>query len=357
MSEHKVSPEFIARFRNYLSSEEFGKVPDYSKTEYWQYHSRAIDIAVSDNSIAMRGQSGFYVPPTRNVIKRIVGAVKSPSSFMASAKRRWRSLNPEIGLMNYFKAFEKVMNNDPITDPVLSPYRIDFKALRSKKGAVVSIKEMRKDFFLRHEYKINYSVIMAYYIYNILNGYIELKNIRTVLEIGAGNGTLAALLRKKIDKLTYVIVDLPETICLSMVFLKELFPDAKILMPHEKRVHGFNEYDFIFLTPEQINVLDDNCVDLAINNHSFQEMSHKQVAEYFKLIQRCSKRGAYFYTANRVEKIPSGPDNGKETLEPPQRFSDYPWVQSNKVLVHEICRLMRLVQLDNIYVHLERIEK
>ena len=128
-------------------------------------------------------------------------------------------------------------------------------------------------------------------------------------------------------------------------------------MKNEKRKHDFNEYDFVFRTPEQINTLEDNFIDLAINNHSFQEMSHKQIAEYFELIQRCSKKGAYFYTANRVEKIPSGPDDGKETLEPPQRFCEYPWVRSNKVLVHEICRLMRLVQLDNIYVHLEKIEK
>ncbi len=358
MSEHKVSLEFIERFKEYLSSAEFEKIPDYSKTEYWRYHSRAIDIAISGDNIIMKGESGFYVPPTRNIIKKIIKAMKSPSLLMAFVKNYLKSsMNSKIVLMNYFDAFERVMGHDSITDPILSPYRINFKALKLKKGSIGSINDMRKDFFAKDKYNLNHSIILAYYTYNIFNGYIGLGDIRSVLEIGAGNGTLAALLHNKIKKLTYVIVDLPETICLSMVFLTELFPDARILMPHEERAHGFNEYDFIFLTPEQINTLEDNCVDLAINNYSFQEMSHAQIAEYFKLIQRCSKKGAYFYTSNRVEKIPSAPNDGKETLELPQRFSEYPWVRFNKILVHEICRLMRLVQLDNIYVHLEKIEK
>src|SRR3989338_620515 len=210
MSEHKVSVEFIERLKSYLSSAEFKKLADYSKTGYWQYHSKAIDIAISGNTITMKGQSGFYVPPSRNIMKRINKAIKSPSLFVAFAQRYLNSLNSKIVLMNYFDAFEKVMENDPVTDPFLSPYRINFTTLRSKKGAIGSIQEMRRDFFAEDKYKLNHSVVAAYYIYNILNGYIELRNIHSVLEIGAGNGTLAALLRHKIGRLMYIIVDLPE---------------------------------------------------------------------------------------------------------------------------------------------------
>jgi len=105
-------------------------------------------------------------------------------------------------------------------------------------------------------------------------------------------------------------------------------------------------------------MIEDNSIDLAINTYSFQEMTRKQIEEYFKLIHRCCKNNSYFFTANRVEKIPCGPDSyEKESFEIPNRFCEYPWNPDNKVLIYEICRLMRLVQLDNVYIRLEQIKK
>ena len=53
-----------------------------------------------------------------------------------------------------------------------------------------------------------------------------------------------------------------------------------------------------------------------------------------------------------------GPDSyKKETHELPNRFSDYPWNPANDVLIYEIFRLMRLVQLDNYFIRLEQVKK
>ncbi|HIH13202.1 TPA: putative sugar O-methyltransferase [Candidatus Woesearchaeota archaeon] len=160
------------------------------------------------------------------------------------------------------------------------------------------------------------------------------------------------------NKCNIICVDLPETLCLSMVFIADLFPEAQILMPHEIGSNEFNHYDFVFLTPKQIDMIEDNSIDLAINTYSFQEMTHKQIEEYFQLIQRSCKNNSYFFTSNRVEKTPCGPEGcEKETSEPPVRFSEYPWNHGNEALIYEICRLMRLVQLDNVYIRLEKIKK
>ena len=79
---------------------------------------------------------------------------------------------------------------------------------------------------------------------------------------------------------------------------------------------------------------------------------------YFKLIQRVGKNESLFFTRNRVEKIPCGPDSyEKEVSEIPNRFSEYPWNPDNKTLIYEICKLTRLVQLDNCYLRLEQISK
>ena len=63
-----------------------------------------------------------------------------------------------------------------------------------------------------------------------------------------------------------------------------------------------------------------------------------------------------FFCANRVEKIPCGPDAYTvEQKDPPNRFADFPWCASNEVLAYEISRMSRLVDLDNVAVRIERV--
>ena len=130
-------------------------------------------------------------------------------------------------------------------------------------------------------------------------------------------------------------------------------------MPNELQADGLpQEFDFAFLTVDQLQVLADDSVDLAINCHSFQEMTHEQIGIYFELIQRVVCDSGFFFTANRVEKIPCGADAfSVEQPDPPNRMAEYPWKPHNSVLVYEICRLSRLVQLDSMANRLERIHK
>jgi hypothetical protein len=155
------------------------------------------------------------------------------------------------------------------------------------------------------------------------------------------------------------MVDLPETIAVAFVFLARTFPNAAIVLPNEFQEGAtLPDADFAFLTPEQITHIPDDSIDLAVNCHSFQEMTPAQIEIYFNLIQRACRPGAYFFTANRVEKIPSAPDSHQRSQpDPPVRFAEFPWRQGNHVLVHEVSRILRLVQPDNVSMRLERITK
>lgn len=361
MVEYSVSTDFVKRFRNYLSSDEFKNIPAYSKSEYWEYHSDAIDISISGNKIIMSGKSGFYIPPRQGVkssVKKIIKLVNEPSKLISCIKRKFGAQKSAIRLLSYFDAFNKIMNEDPIADIDLAPYRINFKKLKEKPGIIVSIDGMRQKYFAKDKYRLSPPMVKTYYYYNILHGYIDLIYTKAILEIGGGNGNFSSLLYSSMDNCTIISVDLPETLCLSIVFIADLFPEARMLLPHEEKLYDFNHYDFVFLTPKQISMIEDNSIDLAINFDSFQEMTHKQIKEYFQLIQRCCKNNSYFFTANRVEKIPCASDSyEKETSEPPNRFSDYPWNPANDILIYEISKLIRLVQLDNIYVRLEKVKK
>jgi len=372
MIKYEFSEKFIERFREFLSSECFGNDNAYP-SDYWKHYVNESNIDISGNTITASGKSGCYVSQRKGPIKklksRVFKAINNPSLLISFIKQRIgiSVLRSEIKLLNYFDAFEKVMNPGPMVDPEfvdsdlfvnqdLFPYRINFRKVKKQPGSVTSIQDLQQNYFAKDKYELNSQTINSYYVYNILNAYTDITRTRTILDIGAGNGNLLSILYKFTNNTNFVDVDLPETLSLAILYIQDLFPDARLLMPHEINSYNLDNYDFIFLTPEQIHTIEDSSIDLAINRSSFQEMTHKQIEEYFQLIQRCVKDGSYFFTCNRVDKFPYCPDScGKEASILPNRFSEYPWNPVNKTLIYEICRLTRLTQLDNMYIRLEQI--
>ncbi len=363
MTEFEFPLSFIERFRAFLSSDCYKDIDIYSKSEYWKDQAGAVSINISGNKIKAKGVSGFYIPPQKGMARRIKTKIlkyaKEPFLLRQYIKEKFWFSKSKIRLLSYFEAFDEVMTQGLETDPVLSPYRINFKKMRQKPGIISSLEEIQKSYFAKDKYEVSPQIIVAYYFYNILHSYIDMSQVRTILEIGAGNGNLLSLLYKLGNKTTIVDVDLPETLSHAILYITDLFPEAKILLPNEigPATNDLNCFDFIFLTPKQIHLLKDRFFDLAINIDSFQEMTHGQIEEYFQLIQRCGKDGSHFFTANRVEKISHRRDSyQKEIFEPPNRFSDFPWNPANKILIWEICQLTRLCQLNNTYIRLEQIK-
>ena len=349
MHKFQFPMKFIERFSGFRLSKEYREVPDYAKSENWRYHSEMIAVDVIGNEIIVRGASGYYIPPIKKRIMQLLRLIKQEIQVTKNRSG--------IRLKSYINAFDSVMNHDPMANIEVAPYRINFQQMKAKSGVISSAKKMKKAFFAKDKYYLNDSMVHAYYLYNIMRGFTDISEIDLVVEIGAGNGNLSALIWHEL-KPHMIIVDLPETLCLSIPFIADLFPEARILMPHEAELYDPKLWDFIFLTPQQQDLIEDSSISLVINIHSFQEMTHRQIDEYFNLIQRCCKEGAYFLTANRAEKIPSRPDTLQQVAtEPVNRFADYPWKQDNEVIIYEISRLMRLVQLDDVYVRLERIRK
>jgi hypothetical protein len=118
-------------------------------------------------------------------------------------------------------------------------------------------------------------------------------------------------------------------------------------------------YDFIFLTPGQVDLLPDNSFDLFLNTSSFQEMQKKEIQKYFNLIQKLGRNGSFFFNHNSVEKIPYDSEKELASLRSqyePVRFFEYPFFD-NEVLIYEICGFMSLVQNSPMYLRLEKIKK
>jgi len=262
-------------------------------------------------------------------------------------------------LMSYEQAFDAVMNCAEISIPVVSAFAINHRELTRTPGVFASAASVDRHYKKWSGYEASANIYNHYYYQNILRGLAGANQIRTILEIGAGNGNFPSILFHDWTPVRMILVDLPETLAVSIPFLSSLFPEASMMMPNEIQANGLSEnLDFAFLTVDQLDLLRDASIDLAINCHSFQEMTHEQIDIYFSLIQRVCREAGLFFTANRVEKIPCGVDAYLvEQKDPPNRMAEYPWNRRNQVLVHEISKLSRLVQLDAVSIRLERVRK
>jgi putative sugar O-methyltransferase len=369
--QYKLTKNFIERYEAFSRSDVYKDVNEYSKSDYWKYHSSRVKVKVSENNLTATGESGFYTSSSNNlkeIIRKVFSVMRSPSKLTEWLRIKIGLSSDGIKLLSYFDAFEKVMGRHPVTDPDLSPFRINFDNLRNRNNLISSVSKCKENYFDIVRGRISFSghVLLSYYHLNILYSYVALNNWKekkVVLEIGAGNGNLMSIIKSNAGSNTTIIdVDLPETISHSVLYIVSVFPSAKILMPNEvesikQKKIDFHEYDFVFLTPYQVYLIDDDFVDLSINMNSFQEMTHKQINEYFNLIQRVGKNNSYFFTSNRAEKLPCGEGSyEKETTVLPNRFSDYPWNNSNETIIFEICRMVRLVQLDPVFIRLEKIK-
>ena len=369
--QYKLTKNFIERYETFSRSDVFKDVNEHSKSDYWKYFASRVKVEVSENNVTAKGESGFYTSSSNNlkeIRRKVFSVMKSPSKLTLWLWRKIGLPIEGIKLLDQIEAFQKVMDRNLITDPELSPYRVNFDNLRNRNKLISSAGKCKENYFEIVQGRVSFSVHvqLAYYHLNILYSYVDLNNWqekKVVLEISAGNGNLMSILKSHASSNTTIIdIDLPETISHSVLYIASVFPSAKILMPNEvesiKHKIDFHDYDFVFLIPNQAYLIDDDFVDLSINVHSFQEMTHKQINEYFNLIQRVGKNNSYFFTSNRAEKLPSGVGSyEKETTVLPNRFSDYPWNNSNEIIIFEICRLERLIQLDPIFIRLEKIKK
>lgn len=117
----------------------------------------------------------------------------------------------------------------------------------------------------------------------------------TVLEIGAGYGGLGHHLAGLPEAPRYVIVDLPEVLLISAVYLTLTNPDKTIHLyapgefDREVPSEVWGSSDFLLVPNYRLESLADAAFDLAINMVSFQEMRTEQVETYLDFVARTSR--------------------------------------------------------------------
>ena len=344
-SKFYLNNDFKKRFEKFLLSDLFNNQPIIAKSRPWEFHSKEIKYSIKNNLLTVQGTSGYNIPDRKNSINFYLRYLKD---LVKKIIRRNTNHN-----LSYKDAFEKVMSEERNTG---------YQRLIFDQNRIIAknFSDCKKKF--PFDYAVYGHIIKSFYYINILNSYINLSEKKFIAEIGAGNGNLMSLLKALFNSKCIINIDLPETLIMCIPYLENLFPKAKFLLPNEIEqkidINILMNYDFIFLTPGQTDLLEGDIVDVFINTASFGEMNLQQISEYINLIQKVSKSNSYFFCSDAVEKI--AVDANKENKDfqhsKPIRFFEYPF-KKNEVLFFEICKFTGLVQDNPSYLRLEKILK
>lgn len=328
------------KIKKYKESFQFGKKND-SKSEYWLSQINNIKIHFKDpNKILLIGQSGVYLSKNNNFMNLMKNFIINVYNIIFNYKNSY---------FNYVRTFNNLSFSN----------KNFFQKIQYKKRSenFDDVAQIKNNFF--NNKILNEKIIHSYYFLKVLLTKIDFKTNQNICEIGPGNGNLISIIKKNFTNCNFIMIDLEETLLVSSTYLSSLFPDKKFLLPNEIKdkidLKLIKENDFILITPEQINLIQPEIIDLTINTSSFGEMNQKQIKKYFDLIQIISKKNGYFFNYNRVEKFAI---NSKETdiLTKPNRFHEYPFY-NNDVEYFQICEFAKKVQNDPIFLRLEKIIK
>ena len=119
-----------------------------------------------------------------------------------------------------------------------------------------------------------------------------------MLEVGGGACVNVAFYHSLNRRMQSIVVDLPETMFFGYTFLRTVFPDMRILLPHEVGGSVSHDADVVFLLPTQTDLIPDETMDFCFNMASFQEMSIATVNHYLALIARTLRVAGRFVSMN-----------------------------------------------------------
>lgn len=126
---------------------------------------------------------------------------------------------------------------------------------------------------------------------------------KVVVEIGAGRGGFAYQFKTLFPNTCYIIVDLPQTLLFSAIYLKTAFPQASTLLygdkPTDELLDGYASCDFVLLPHFLAEQMRLSKVDLAINMVSFQEMTSAQVGAYVRKLAELRCPALYSHNRDR----------------------------------------------------------
>ena len=128
---------------------------------------------------------------------------------------------------------------------------------------------------------------------NLLLSKIKDKK-NNILEIGSGSGRTTQTILAIMEKIKYVVADIPPAINFSYNNIKRLFPNKKVEFAFNSKnqdelLKNIEENDIVYIFPHQIEFLPKKFFDVSIAIDCLHEMEEKIVKKYINNFEEVSQ--------------------------------------------------------------------
>lgn len=140
-------------------------------------------------------------------------------------------------------------------------------------------------------------------VLDMLQQRVRERGFARIVEIGAGFGNLAYSLRAAVGPVDYTIVDLPESLIYSSIWLSTVLPEEVSTLAQPGTPLAAPRAGVTFLANHMIGEFLPQLgeVDLVINTMSLSEMSAQQIEHYGRAARQLIAARGVFYEQNYVE--------------------------------------------------------
>ncbi|NCO14455.1 MAG: putative sugar O-methyltransferase [Thiomicrospira sp.] len=292
--------------------------PLYRPSVFWSEASleliKEFQSAGIENFRRLTSSLLFFVPtyglPGNALSSEIVQAVQSAVQQVGTTEKQQTIIDQYLSgfasaLADYrvFKAAQ-VAGQDQASEVDLQVFS------ESQVGNPIEQFEFEGRFYSRSA--LNYLLGLSF-----LQQYVPLSQLKTVLEIGGGFGTLGEIVLKTFgEKARYIDVDIPPTSMASEYYLQHVFGAEKV-STYEKTAH-LSEIPIhslqraSVLNSWQIEPLTGE-VDLFVNFISFQEMEPEIVQNYLENVKRLKSKWLLLRNMREGKQLRSQHRFGVET--------------------------------------------
>lgn len=269
-----------------------GQSEFYRPTVFWDEASSRIVNELNEHGIerfrSLPNTLGFFVPTYGTPGSSFTGEQAAGLSDWLSTQHP-AAKKPMLGLQQFLSGESAALADYRVLlaadDPARLPYLHTFS--ESNVGEPVEHFEFDGRRFSRSS--LNYLLGLA-----LLKKHLGSSELRTVLEIGAGFGTLGEVLAASgIEGLRYIDIDIPPTSYVAQYYLSTVLGAENVATYEQTREREEIQIDSLpqasVLCSWQIEKLEGE-VDLFVNFISFQEMEPHIVKNYLSHVARLGTR-------------------------------------------------------------------
>lgn len=330
----------------------------YKPTSFWEACSEEIVNDLKTNGIenfkSLETTRSFFVPTyafvkyldekeSYDILKKDLQSITTDLKMSKKLENLFDGYSHAFSDYRVLKATNK--NFKPFTD----------KISESNMGKTLEQFEFDSRRFSRSF--LNYSLGL-----NFLKSYVDTTNIKTVMEIGGGFGTLGEiLLGDERNEIFYINLDIPPVAFVSTYYLQNVFTNKKIAdyeVLKDREILNIDnlksEFDAINTCSWQIEKLQGK-IDLFVNFISFQEMEPEVVNNYCSHIRRLNPE--FVLLRNIKEGKKKKDENTIYGVEKPILADDYDTFLPEYELVAVDSTIFGFITEDNFHSQLRLYKK